>query len=453
MSPGPPPVATMNPTRVGRDPGGPCAGTRRGRGRSHGCPSRRRPGRPRYRGSGPARRRCRRRAPPERSRRAPRAGPRDVADQRIERRLGTTRLVAGHQLFVRVQVGSVRVEPQLAERRQHDGTLSWDRERATSSVSSHPTNAVPRRSTPSQSTAVWRRSTPTTNARGTSRRVRNSSRDVMTGAGGGDRERHRIGPRSSSRWRATNSTTSCPASGDSRSEGARSTARRRADDAVRPTPGGGGASDCAENDDQADHGEGGDDDECKCVHGPTVTRSTRVPTSSHVVEHVAGTGPERGRLVVGVEQPAVPQRQAPAADASVELLAQPLQERDLRVEPGSPRPREPRPVLLVGRAVRGERRERFADLLQRQADLLRDRMNETGAARRGGSGVDRRRSGGRGAAPPPRRSAAPTSRRPCARSPRRSSDPPTWGRRYERGETSSKVEVSACTGFVGSGQG
>lgn len=46
--------------------------------------------------------------------------PRDVADPGIERRLGAAGLIARHELLVRVEVGAVRVEPQLAERWEHD---------------------------------------------------------------------------------------------------------------------------------------------------------------------------------------------------------------------------------------------------------------------------------------------------------------------------------------------
>ena len=72
----------------------------------------------------------------------------------------------------------------------------------------------------------------------------------------------------------------------------------------------------------------------------------------------SGVRGHAGRLVVGVEQPAEPEREAAAADAAVQAIAQPLEQGDLVVEAGSPRRREPFPVLRGRGAVLGERGER-----------------------------------------------------------------------------------------------
>ncbi len=63
------------------------------------------------------------------------------------------------------------------------------------------------------------------------------------------------------------------------------------------------------------------------------------------------------------------QRQAAAADAGVEAVAQRLQRRDLLVQPAAPVPADPAPVRLGGRAPRRQPVELLADLVQRQADV------------------------------------------------------------------------------------
>ena len=70
----------------------------------------------------------------------------------------------------------------------------------------------------------------------------------------------------------------------------------------------------------------------------------RLRQRSILVEDVARAGAARGHDVVGVEEPAVPERQAAAADAPVEPVAEPLEHADLVVQPGPPRSRQLLPV-------------------------------------------------------------------------------------------------------------
>lgn len=68
---------------------------------------------------------------------------------------------------------------------------------------------------------------------------------------------------------------------------------------------------------------------------PSTSRCSR-PDRTLVAQQVAGTAAELGGDVVGVPEPARRERQAPAADALVELVPQAGEERDLLVEPWSP---------------------------------------------------------------------------------------------------------------------
>src|SRR6185503_10062293 len=65
-------------------------------------------------------------------------------------------------------------------------------------------------------------------------------------------------------------------------------------------------------------------------------------------------------------------REAAAADAPGEAVAKPFEHGDLMVDAGTPRVRESLPVPRGWSAVLGEGRERLADLVEAQADLLRD---------------------------------------------------------------------------------
>ena len=91
-----------------------------------------------------------------------------------------------------------------------------------------------------------------------------------------------------------------------------------------------------------------------------------------VTQDVAGAGAELGGDVVGVPDRARLERQAPAADAAVEVLTQPLQRRDLLVETWAPARRQVGPVVAVRRAPLGQQLERRLDLGERQPDLLGD---------------------------------------------------------------------------------
>ena len=88
------------------------------------------------------------------------------------------------------------------------------------------------------------------------------------------------------------------------------------------------------------------------------------PDRSFVAQEVARSGSEPGGDVVRIPQAARRERQASAADALVELVSHPGQERDLLVEPRPPGARQPVPVLRGRRAPVGERRQRLVDLGQ-----------------------------------------------------------------------------------------
>src|SRR6476659_3974860 len=82
-------------------------------------------------------------------------------------------------------------------------------------------------------------------------------------------------------------------------------------------------------------------------------------------------GPAGRDLVVGVVERTGAQAQAAAADAAVELVAQPLDALDLLVQPGPPGAAEPRPVRLGGRPVLRQGGQRVGDLVEAEADPLR----------------------------------------------------------------------------------
>src|SRR6476659_10305647 len=81
-------------------------------------------------------------------------------------------------------------------------------------------------------------------------------------------------------------------------------------------------------------------------------------------------GPARRHLVVGVVERAGAQAQAAAADASVELVAQPLEALDLLVETRPPGAAEPGPVRPGGRPVLRQGGQRVRDLVEAEADSL-----------------------------------------------------------------------------------
>ena len=95
-----------------------------------------------------------------------------------------------------------------------------------------------------------------------------------------------------------------------------------------------------------------------------------------------GAGAARGHLVAGVVQRARLEAQAAAADAAVELVAQPLDPLDLLVEPRPPGAAEPGPVGLGRRAVLGKGGEGLADLVEAEADPLRGADEREPAQRR-----------------------------------------------------------------------
>src|SRR5215207_4098033 len=97
----------------------------------------------------------------------------------------------------------------------------------------------------------------------------------------------------------------------------------------------------------------------------------RDQTPSLVVEHVMRARTPLSRFIARIQQPARLQRQATTADAAREPVAQTLEHADLMLDAWTPRGRQALPVVLVRRAVVGQRRQRVADLLQGQPDLLR----------------------------------------------------------------------------------
>src|SRR5690348_3314472 len=76
--------------------------------------------------------------------------------------------------------------------------------------------------------------------------------------------------------------------------------------------------------------------------------------------------------VVGVVELAAVEREAAAADAAVESVAQALQHADALVEPGAQTLADGAPVGLGWRAAAGQRRQLRLDLTERQAQPLRD---------------------------------------------------------------------------------
>ena len=162
-----------------------------------------------------------------------------------------------------------------------------------------------------------------------------------------------------------------------------------------------------------------------------------------VVEHVAGARTPFGHRVAGVEQPAVPHREAAATDALVEPVAQPLEHADLGVDARPPRrwTAAPSPARSAC-GCRGARRARCGSRRGRARPAARPARTTPGAASRGRSGAGRRRTGWRGSGPRPRRSGGQRGRRRCGRSPRRSTARAACERGYPL--TSSELERIRC---------
>jgi len=76
--------------------------------------------------------------------------------------------------------------------------------------------------------------------------------------------------------------------------------------------------------------------------------------------------------VAGIIQPAFPQRQAAAADASVQIIAKLVQCVDFPVEMLAKTGTDPVPVRLVRRALIGQGLELGSDLLDCETELLGD---------------------------------------------------------------------------------
>src|SRR5687768_12451443 len=83
-----------------------------------------------------------------------------------------------------------------------------------------------------------------------------------------------------------------------------------------------------------------------------------------------GARAESGRLVLRIEQLALVDREAAAADARRQAPAERLEGRDAAVEVGAPALREALPVAAGRDAVLGQRRERLVDPLQRDSRRL-----------------------------------------------------------------------------------
>jgi len=96
----------------------------------------------------------------------------------------------------------------------------------------------------------------------------------------------------------------------------------------------------------------------------------RLTLPSIAVEDVAWTGTSFRSQVVGVEQPAYPQRQAATADAPTEAVPQSFEHGDPGVDPGPPRVGQPLPVLLVRGATLRQRTQSGADLFEGEPNLL-----------------------------------------------------------------------------------
>src|SRR3569623_513849 len=92
-------------------------------------------------------------------------------------------------------------------------------------------------------------------------------------------------------------------------------------------------------------------------------------------EQRAGTRSLPAELVGRVAKRAVLERQAAAADAIAEPVAQALQQKDLVIDGVGPTGRESRPVLFGRRPSLRQAREAGADLGQRDADVLRNPDN------------------------------------------------------------------------------
>src|SRR5881392_4466013 len=97
------------------------------------------------------------------------------------------------------------------------------------------------------------------------------------------------------------------------------------------------------------------------LHGPAPSRSRTV--LSEVVRSCASGG----CFVVGVEQVALVDREAAAADARRQAVAEGLESLDAGVEVVSPLVREALPVLAARRAPRGEAFERASDVGERHS--------------------------------------------------------------------------------------
>src|SRR5947208_14832030 len=107
--------------------------------------------------------------------------------------------------------------------------------------------------------------------------------------------------------------------------------------------------------------EGGRDRATALSHGPARLRSRPV------FREVVGTGAAIRGLVVGVEQVALVDREAAAADARRQAVAEGLQSLDAVVEVVAPLVREPLPVLAARGAASGEAVKCLADLGQRDS--------------------------------------------------------------------------------------
>src|SRR5688500_3518298 len=119
--------------------------------------------------------------------------------------------------------------------------------------------------------------------------------------------------------------------------------------------------------------------------GPTAYRNAEVayrdaglalgaapPRSGRRVDQAAGAGALPAHLVARVRHRAPVQRQAPAADAVAEVVAQVLQVADPGVEPLLPLPCQLQPVVPGRRAAVRQRREHPGDLRERDPDPLPD---------------------------------------------------------------------------------
>jgi hypothetical protein len=111
-------------------------------------------------------------------------------------------------------------------------------------------------------------------------------------------------------------------------------------------------------------------------------RALPIVSACAVQQQEACAAARRGGLVVRVVQRAALERQAAAADARVELVAQLGQRGDARIEQRPPVARQPGPVCRRRRAFAGQSRERSANLIQGQSDRLRDASLSSASQRR-----------------------------------------------------------------------